>query len=1014
MSQIHRGPICALAQSAIVFAAICALSAVPRSARAQIYVSTGMGNNQRTGANTHEKKLTPANVTANSFGLVFTLPVDGYVYAQPLYMSGLTVNGAYHNCIFVATEHDSVYCFDADKRIGSNSQPLWSTSFINPPNVTTVPSGDTGSGDLVPEIGITSTPVIDTSTGTIYVEAKTKETSGGVTTYVQRLHALNILTGQERPGSPVVITAQVPGIGDGSSGGMVSLDPLRHHNRPALLLDNGVVYIGFASHGDNTPYHGWVVGYNESTLAQTSIFCTTPNGLTDPSGYPIGGGGIWQSGDGLASGPHGSIYFLTGNGTFDVDSSLGSGIDYGDSMVKLTPGAGILSATDYFTPYDQDGLNRSDSDLGSGGCLVLPDAAGSATYPHLMVGCGKEGKIYLVNRDAMGHYNTGGSDSQIVQTVPYQIAGTWSGPSYWNGNLYYCGAGDLVKAFSLSAAQISATPTSYSPEAYQYPGATPVVSAWGNTNGIVWALENGSNGDVNLHAYDATNLTNELYNSGATSGRDDPGGYVKFAVPTVANGKVYVPAQFAVGVYGPARFAIAPVITPGSGNFTGPVSVSITDATPSATIRYTTDGSTPTSVSHRYVGAFTVSSTKLVKARAFASGLVPSGITEAPIRIGIGPANGDGLWATYFSDMTLTTPVLARVDPQVNFNWNGNSPAPGVGQTQWSARWYGRVEAEVTGTITLQTLSDDGVRLFWNHNEVINDWNDHGPTVDTASVYVHAGTQYPVTIEYYQDGGGSLMQFSWADAADPMAPVPQSQLFSLHVDTPVIGPPGGSFDPSVQVSMTEETPGATIHYTTDGTVPTIKSTIYSSPFTLTATRTVRARAFVGSSTSETARAKFLLNRHPAAYQINSGGGAVAPYSADEDSTGGTPTSTSSSVDTGGVSNAAPEAVYQTQSYGDITYTLPNLTPGALYTVRLHFAELYYTVSGIRLFSVAINGSSVLNNYDVIAAAGGPLRAVAPEFFATADSTGNITITFSNGTNVPDGTPIVNAVEVLPN
>jgi hypothetical protein len=319
--------------------------------------------------------------------------------ASPLYVANVNIPGkGLRNVVYVATEHDSVYAFDAD---GSQSAPLWQVSFIDPAHgITTVPPADTGeTGDITPEIGITGSPVIDPSTNTLYVVAKTKEGSGGNTTYVHRLHALDIATGSEKLGGPVVIQGSVQGTGDGTSGGQVPFLSLRENQRAALLLNNGVVYVAFASHGDNPPYHGWVFGYSASTLQRTMVYNVTPNGE---------GGGIWQSGDGLAADSSGNVFFVTGDGTFDANSG---GRDYGDSIIKISSAGAVL---DYFTPHDHATMNAGDLDLGSGGTILLPDQPGAHT--HLALSAGKNGTIYVVDRDNMGHYQTG-NDNQIVQAI---------------------------------------------------------------------------------------------------------------------------------------------------------------------------------------------------------------------------------------------------------------------------------------------------------------------------------------------------------------------------------------------------------------------------------------------------------------------------------------------------------------------------------------------------------------------------------------------------------------------
>jgi hypothetical protein len=508
-------------------------------AHAQVSVTTSRNNNQRTGQNIKETVLTPANVNVNQFGKRFSQSVSGYVHAQPLYLPNVTIPGkGTHNVVYVVTEHDSVYAFDADNNSGANASALWQTSFINPAQgITTVSSGDVGCTDLVPEIGITSTPVINPTTGTMYVVAKTKE-HGAV---VQRLHALDVTTGAEKFGGPVVIQASVQGNGDGSNNNLVTFDPLREHQRAGLLLMNGNVYISWASHCDNGPYHGWVMAYGGMTLKQTAVWNATPNG---------GLGGIWQSGTGVA-GDSASVYVATGNGTFDADSG---GTSYGDTIVKLSPPKSkVLKVVDYFTPFDQDNLNQSDADLGSGGVLLLPDQGVNAPHRRLLVEAGKEGTIYLVDRDQMGHFNSS-NNGQIVQSLNTAVGGMWATPAWWNGRVYFGGSGDFLRLFTFtkSTGLLSPGSISESPTFFGFPGTTPSISANGTKNGIVWALQtdNFDSGPAILHAYDARDVSKELYNSGQNATRDGAGPAVKFTVPTVANGKVYVPAVNRLTVYG--------------------------------------------------------------------------------------------------------------------------------------------------------------------------------------------------------------------------------------------------------------------------------------------------------------------------------------------------------------------------------------------------------------------------------------------------------------------------------
>jgi chitodextrinase len=514
-----------------------------RSATATVYVSgypgkfTHHSDNARTGQNLNETVLTPTNVTAATFGKLFSYPLDGPAYASPLYVADVNIPGkGYYNVVYVATQHNTVYAFDAD---GASGAPLWQASFIDPAaGVTALPASETGECcDITPEIGISGTPVIDPSTGTLYVVAKTKEVIGPTTRYVQRLHALDITTGAEKFGGPVEIQASAPGSGTGSQGGQISFNPLRENQRPALLLSNGVVYIAFGSHGDNQPYHGWVLGYSATTLQPVMAFLTTPNGT---------GGGIWLSNAGPATDSAGNIYFATANGTFNASTG-----DYADSIVKISPDGTVL---DYFTPYNEATFDAGNLDLGAGGVLLLPDQ--NCAHPHLLVMAGKPGTIYLVDRDNMGQHNPN-NDSQIVQSLvnifPYGTPepGNYSAPVYFNGTVYFSPVADAIKAFRLSNGLLSTSPTSESPQIYAYPGGTLTVSANGSTDGILWAVRrNGATAPGTLHAYDPANLGIERYNSDQAGSRDTLDVAVKFSVPLVANGKVFVSSMSRLTVYG--------------------------------------------------------------------------------------------------------------------------------------------------------------------------------------------------------------------------------------------------------------------------------------------------------------------------------------------------------------------------------------------------------------------------------------------------------------------------------
>jgi chitodextrinase len=492
----------------------------------------------RDGVNSQEYALTTANVATATFGKLFSCATDGAMYAQPLWVANLPTQGGTHNVILAATTHDTVYAFDADT---NPCVTYWSKSLLGS-GETYVSSSDVGTGDIQPDVGIIGTPVIDASSNTLYVVSKSK-TSGTnctpATSCFQRLHALSLTDGSEKFGGPVNITSaiSVPGTGDGSSGGNVAFNTLRENQRPGLVLANGVVYVAWASHGDNGPYHGWVIGFNASTLAVVGTFNANPNGSDS---------GIWMGGGAPAADAAGNLYFLTGNGTFDANSG---GADYGDSTVKMSATA-PFSVAGYFTPADQQNLEGGDTDHGSGGAAILVDQP-AGPHQHLMIGGGKEGNFFLLDRDNMGGYgaNFNPADSNALQKFS-EGNGIFSTAAFFNNVLYIAGAGGHLKSFAFNTptiGQFNPAQTSQSAGTFGFPGATPSVSASGTTNGIVWAMNNNayctqqssSCGPTVLHAYDATNLATELWNS-SQSGGDAAGNAVKFTVPTVANGKVYI------------------------------------------------------------------------------------------------------------------------------------------------------------------------------------------------------------------------------------------------------------------------------------------------------------------------------------------------------------------------------------------------------------------------------------------------------------------------------------------
>ena len=508
------------------------------SVSAQVAVTTYQYDNSRAGANTHETILTPANVNVSQFGLKTNFQVQGQVYAQPLYVPNLNIAGTTRNTLFIVTQHDQAYAFDVD-----SGKQLWHTNFLVSPSlnfqITSVSSTDAENcTDINPEIGISSTPVIDLKTNTMYLVTKTKETNvkWQTSNFYQTIHALDIRTGVDRT-PPRRVNASAPGNGRGSFGGMVPYDPLVEGQRSALLLANGQVYISAASHCDRGNYHGWMLAYSAAGLSNTAIYLDTTNGYD---------GGFWSSGP--ASDADGAIYYATGNGDFNGDSS---GTDFGDSVLRLSWSNNGFTLVDYFTPWNQAALDATDKDQGSGGVVLLPDQPGSA-HPHLLLQVGKTGDLLLIDRDDMGHFNPV-DNSQIVQTLPAAIGGLWGAPALWNNNFYFGGNKDVLKAFSYDpvAQRLSATPTSQATEMFNHYGPTPSVSANGNSNGIVWIIQSDrASANAILRAYDATDLTKEIYNSTQNPDRDTPGLPIKFSVPTVADGHVFVGTQNSVAMYG--------------------------------------------------------------------------------------------------------------------------------------------------------------------------------------------------------------------------------------------------------------------------------------------------------------------------------------------------------------------------------------------------------------------------------------------------------------------------------
>jgi uncharacterized repeat protein (TIGR03806 family) len=702
-----------------------------------------------------------------------------------------------------------------------------------------------------------------------------------------------------------VVAASVPGRGVGGNGTKVTFSPIQHLQRPALTLAGGILYVCYGSHADTDPYHGWVMGFNPTNLVQLTnyIFNTTPNATTGVFGGNAGEGALWMGGNGLSVDANTNLYFETGNGSFSANTNGG---DYSDSFVKLSTTTN-LSVADYFTPYNQLSLQNNDADLGSGGPLLLPDSVGSTAHPHLIVGAGKEGKIYLLDRDNMGRYDgtdgMNGSDTNDLQELPGAIGGVWSSPAYFNQLIFYQGNGDVMKAFTITNGTIVATPASRSSTSFGFPGATPTISANGTNNGIVWIIQAdayGSSGPAVLHAYNATNLALELYNSSQSLTRDNPGGAVKMTVPVIAGGKVYVGAEYAVSVFGQAIFLPVPIILPAGEAFTGSVTVTLSDATANAFIYYTLDGTTPTASSTLYSGPFNVTNTTLIQAIAVVSGAVNSGVATASFINSSAVGNGTGLLGQYWSNTTSVaftnvafsaSPTLTRTDAVVNFNWNTTGPDPKIGQTVFATHWTGSVQPQFNETYTFYATADDGVRLWVNGQLLANSWIDQAPAAYQGSITLKAQQLYNIRMDYYQNGGGAEAMLAWSSHSTPQAIIPQTQLYPFTNPPPavVLTAPTGSttnFTAAASVTISADADAAYNPISAVGFYANsaFLGSVSNAPYTLTATGlatghyTLTAVAVDGSGLSSTSTpvAITVANGSGQPYGLT-GSGAVPPF-----------------------------------------------------------------------------------------------------------------------------------------
>ena len=625
-----------------------------------------------------------------------------------------------------------------------------------------------------------------------------------------------------------------------------------------MTLTGGILYVAYGSFADTDPYHGWVMGFNATNLHQLTnyVFNTTPNATIASFGANAGEGALWMGGNGLCVDANNNLYFETGNGSFSAD--VGGG-DYADSFVKLSTTNG-LAVADYFTPYNQLTLANNDTDLGSGGALLLPDAVGSVAHPHLLVGGGKEGKVYLLDRDNMGQFNSAG-DTQTAQAPFGAGTGSFFGsPAYFNYTLYYQGVGGAMKAFSITNAHITTTALSTAPTSFNGKGITPSISANGTRNAIAWAIQtDGSSpsdtGAAVLHAYNATNLALEIYNSNQNAARDNPGAGVKYTVPTIVNGSVFVGAQYALAIYGVTSFLATPTISPNGSVFTNSVMVSLTDATPGAAIYYTLDGTAPTTNSIPYAGPFAVTTTLNLQAIAVKSGAANSGIASVSFINTATLGNGLGLLGQYWSNTTSSAftnvsfavpPTLVSTDAVVNFNWGASGPSPSIGKTNFTARWTGSVQPQYSETYTFSTVADDGVRLWVNGQLLVSAWTAQSSAVtNSGSITLTAQQLYTIQLDYFQGASNAVAELFWSSPSTARAIIPQTQLYPYTNPPPTVvlaSPTNGSTYTgiaSVTLGANADAPYNPINkvdfYANSGLVGTLSNTSYAPLYALTLT-----------------------------------------------------------------------------------------------------------------------------------------------------------------------------------
>ena len=1002
------------------------------SARAQVNVTTWHNDLSRSAVNPQETILTTANVNSTEFGRLFSIPVDGQVYAQPLILSGVSIGGGSHNVVYVATEHDSVYAIDAE------SGATYAQVSLIPAGGTTVNTSSDlvpACGDIQPEVGITGTPVIDPSSNTLYVVAKSK-VNGSI---VQYLHALNTATLAENAGSPVEIEATVAGTASDGNGTQVAFNPMTQNQRPGLALDNGHVLITWASHCDNTPYHGWLISYNAQTLVQDGAWNATPNGA--PNGT-LSLAGIWMSGAAPAVDANGNIFLATGNGYENGTT------DFGDSVVKLgLPTNGTFPVLDYFVPFNENGTNTlGDTDLGSGGVLLLPSASNGS---QLLAQAGKAGTLHLLNQNNLGKSclllspACTSSDTQVPQEIT-GAGGMFSTPAFWNGTIYWNSSGNPVNAYSFDAGGsgvMSAAPVSQTPTSLGTFARTDAASISANklTNGIYWLMHNTGE----LLAFDATNLGTVLWTSGQNGGRDSPGSATKFAPPTIANGMVYIGNSTALVAYGLLTGnATTPTFSPASGTYSGAQTVTISDTTPNASFFYTTNGTTPTTASTQYTGPLTVSASETLQAIAVANGLGASqvgsasyniaGSTPPPV-ITASPTFAPGA-GTYTTAQSVTISD-ATAGASIFFTTNGTTP------TTASTAYTGPITVSASETLNaiavasgdspsavasaVYTINTAGTGGGGTNPPVVNDPNgftsaagftfDGGATVTGNALQLADGGTFenrtawystPLNIQSFTTNFTFQISPASPNTGDGFTFTIQNM--GLNADGGIGGALGyQSITPSVAVkfdlfSNAGEGVNSTGFYT-DGAAPTVPAldltpsginlhsgdvmsanlTYDGATLTLTLTDTVTNATFTASDAIDIPSTVGASTAY-VGFTAGSGGSVATQNILSWTFTPGAPTSVPTALPT-----IAPEAGTYT---GAQSVTISDATPGA---------TIYYTTNGttptttsaVYTGPITVSSSETVNA--VAMASGDTLSAVASAVY-TIEASG----TGGGGTNPP--------------